>query len=133
MKFMYSSQFGSLESKTKITFHGWLNNNSKEYKELLETAAIYVLVSEKENASVALLEAMSAGCAIITTNVSGCPETIGDAGLIIEPKNATQVKQSIKTLVGKEVEYGQKARRRIIKEFNWNNQVPQYERVLLLY
>ncbi|MBN2087482.1 hypothetical protein JW758_03975 [Candidatus Peregrinibacteria bacterium] len=30
---------------------------------------MYVLPSLKENASVALLEAMSAGCSVITTNI----------------------------------------------------------------
>ena len=89
------------KSKTKIIFHGWMNNKSKEYKELLETTAIYVLASEKENASIALLEAMSAGCAVITTNISGCPETIENTGLVVEPRNSEQIYEALLKLDNK--------------------------------
>ena len=68
-------------SKTKIVFHGWLAKNSAQIKELYQKASIFVLTSNKENASIALLEGMAARCAIISTNVSGCLETIGDAVL----------------------------------------------------
>lgn len=90
------------KSKTKVVLHGWLDNNGKEYKDLLEQAGMYVLASEKENASISLLEAMSAGCAVITTNVSGCPETVGDTGLFFEPKNSTELKEGIVSLVSSE-------------------------------
>ncbi len=83
------------KSKTKIVFHGWLDNKGREYKDLLEQSAIYVLASEKENASIALLEAMSAGCAVITTNVSGCPETVGDAGALVRFGDIFELKMNI--------------------------------------
>ncbi len=118
------------KSKTKIVFHGWMNNESKEYKELLGSSSIYVLASEKENASIALLEAMSAGCAVITTNISGCPETIGDKGLVVEPRNSEQIKKAIENLINnpkKIKNLGKQARERIIKRFNWNKIIKDYE------
>lgn len=121
------------ESKTKVVLHGWLNNNSKEYKQLLEEASIYVLASEKENASVSLLEAMSAGCAIITTNVSGCPETVGDTGLIVEPRNSEQLKEKIEFLIRnkkKIKELGKKARQRLLRYYDWNKIIKGYGEVL---
>lgn len=36
-----------------------------------------------------LLEAMDAGCAIVTTNAEGCAEVVGDAGLVV-PKGESQ-------------------------------------------
>jgi glycosyltransferase involved in cell wall biosynthesis len=117
------------KSKTKIIFHGWLDNNGKEYKDLLEQSAIYVLASEKENASIALLEAMSAGCAVITTNVSGCPETVGEAGLVFEPKSINHLKDKIKYLVyNKEVigELNVKSRERLLKYFDWDKIIKKY-------
>ncbi len=86
------------KSKTEIVFHGWMNNKSDKYKNLLESASIYCLVSEKENASIALLEAMSAGCAIITSDVSGCPETVGDSGIIVSPKDSIGLRKVISSL-----------------------------------
>ncbi len=117
------------KSKTKVIFHGWVNNNSKKYKNLVESASIYVLASEKENASVALLEAMSGGCAIITTNISGCPETIGDSGLVFEPRNVNQLKKLILSLIKNESKLknlGKKARKRVVKEYNWDNLIKSY-------
>lgn len=87
------------ESKTKIIFHGWIDNNSKEYKDLLGSSSIYVLASLKENASIALLEAMSAGCAVITSNVSGCPETVGDVGLKVNPSDVEDLRRKIYGLI----------------------------------
>gem|GEM_PF-3251800 len=46
-------------SKNKIVLHGWIDNNGETYKKLQETTSIYCLASEKENASISLLEAMS--------------------------------------------------------------------------
>jgi len=120
-------------SKTKIIFHGWMNNDSKEYKELLETASIFVLASERENSSVALLEAMSAGCAVITSNISGCPETVGNTGLIIPPKDINELKKAIEELATEKQltkELGKKARKRILTKYDWKEQIKKYVRAI---
>lgn len=121
------------KSKTKIFFHGWLNNNGEEYKNLLEQSAIYVLASEKENASIALLEAMSAGCAVITTNVSGCAETVGDEGLLIDPKDAIGLKEKVNSFINNQdkLERFQKlAVERVKKLYNWDIVLKKYIEVL---
>ena len=121
------------ESKTKIVFHGWINNKSEKYKNLLESAAIYSLVSAKENASKSLLEALSAGCAVITSNIAGCPESVGDAGITIEPENAEKLKNVLYRLANDESEIarlGKKGRERILTKYNWDTLIQQYEAVL---
>ncbi len=117
------------KSKTKIVFHGWLNNNGKEYKDLLEQSAIYVLASEKENASIALLEAMSAGCAMITTNISGCPETIGEAGLLFKPHNFIELSQKIKNIIPELESFGIKAKQRCDDVFSWDTLIKKYKQL----
>jgi len=87
------------ESKTKVILHGWVDNTSDEYRDALSKASIYCLPSSKENASIALLEGMSAGCAVITTNVSGCPETVGDAGIVVEQKDSNAIKKALRSLI----------------------------------
>ena len=121
------------KSKTKIIFHGWLSNNGREYKDLLEQSAIFVLASEKENASIALLEAMSAGCAIIATNISGCPETIGEAGVLINPQDSDDLKLKIITAVNNQSrldELQKMALDRVIKIYNWDIVLKDYIKVL---
>ncbi len=122
------------KSKTKIVFHGWINNQSEKYKNLLETASIYSLVSAKENASKSLLEALSAGCAVITSNIAGCPESVGDAGFAIPAENVSALRETIYDLIDNEdkiQEYGKKARNRILEVYNWDKLIRQYEKELM--
>lgn len=122
------------KSKTKIIFHGWISNESTEYKELLGKSSIYCLVSLKENASISLLEAMSAGCAIITSNLSGCPETVGDSGSIVEPGNVREIKNALIELVNdkKAIDIaGKLSRQRIMECFQWSSIIEQYVEILM--
>jgi glycosyltransferase involved in cell wall biosynthesis len=121
-------------SKTKIVFHGFLDNKSKEYQDLLGSASIYSLVSLNENASISLLEAMSAGCAVITSNVSGCPETLGDSGIIIDAENVIVLQEAINKLITHPKlikKYSNMARKRVINNFDWNNLFKKYREVML--
>jgi glycosyltransferase involved in cell wall biosynthesis len=66
-------------------FVGWLDNESPEFRDLLEESAIYALPSDYENFPVCLLEAMAAGCAIVTTSGHGCEEVVGDCAELVTP------------------------------------------------
>ncbi len=119
----------SRQSRTKIVFHGWIDNTLEKYRELLESASIYVLPTLKENASIALLEAMSAGCAVITTDVSGCPETVGDAGLLVKPGSVEDLKLKLGSLIQDRdrIKILQKiARERIENIFEWDIVIDRY-------
>jgi glycosyltransferase involved in cell wall biosynthesis len=121
------------ESKTKIVLHGWMNNKSQEYKDLLEKAAIFVLASEKENASVVLLEAMSAGCAVITTNSSGCAETVGEAGMLTEPHDTAALAEKIKSLVKDDAlrtDFQAASRKKAAEVFDWILVIEAYRQSL---
>jgi glycosyltransferase involved in cell wall biosynthesis len=115
------------KSKTKIVFHGWLDNTGKEYKDLLEQAAIFVLASEKENASVALLEAMSAGCSIITTNVAGAFETVGEVGEIIPIKDTVALKTALSKLITNGRVGENRARVRAVDKFDMTRCLQAYK------
>lgn len=125
----------ALKSRTKIVLHGWVDNQSAIYRDLLGSAAIYVLASERENSSIALLEGMCAGCAIITANTSGCPETVGDAGMLVRPASTDELRQAILELVGndklRESLQG-RAVARVRANFDWDRIVDCYEEVLRL-
>lgn len=122
------------KSKTKIVFHGWIANKGKEYKDLIEQAAIYALASEKENASISLLEAMSSGCAMVTTNSSGCRETVGDAGLLVELNDARDLKQKIYSLIANTAamsDLQEKSKKRVESVFGWDVVLKEYSDALL--
>lgn len=116
-------------SKTPIVFHGWVEQGSPQLYRLYEQAAIYVLPSEKENASVALLEAMAAGCAIVTSNVSGCPETIAEAGKMIDLNDHLHLRHILLDWVQhpeKVQDFGRRARQRLEQKFLWSAIVNDY-------
>jgi glycosyltransferase involved in cell wall biosynthesis len=52
----------------------------------LHAADAFVLPSRQEGLSVALLEAMACGLAVVATDVGGNPEAAGDAALLVPPE-----------------------------------------------
>jgi glycosyltransferase involved in cell wall biosynthesis len=107
--------------RVPVVFHGWVEQDSPLLKELYETSAVFCLPSERENASIALLEAMLAGMAVITSDVTGCPETVGDAGIVVAPDDLDGLRDSLQTLLRDEAlraDYGVRARRRVLERFD---------------
>jgi glycosyltransferase involved in cell wall biosynthesis len=116
-------------------FVGWLNNESPEFRQLLEESAIYVLPSDFENFPVALLEAMTAGCAIVTTRGHGCAEVVGTAAEFVTPGAidaqtcVRELGDALERLTGDPkycAELGSRARRRLVDNFSWNAVAQSY-------
>ncbi|MCC6697994.1 MAG: glycosyltransferase family 4 protein [Candidatus Hydrogenedentes bacterium] len=117
----------------KVVFHGWLENGSREIGELYESAAIFCLPSQRENASIALLEGMLSGAAVITSNDTGCAETIGDAGLTVVHGDVPALRQALLPLMRSEAlcaEYGAKARQRVLDCYSWDRISARYLELL---
>jgi len=105
-----------------VTFHGWLDNRSIELTRLYETSDVFVLPSERENFPVALMEAMDAGLAIVTTRGTGCSEVVGDTGVLVEPQDAAGIRRALESLLDKPErvrQLGRAARDRLANEFAW--------------
>lgn len=114
-------------SKTKIVFEGWVDK--KRMKQLYKKAGMFILVSEKENASMVLIEAMSAGCALISTNVSGNPELVSDAGLLVDYADVDNLNKAIKTIIKSPKKYQAAATKRK-KQYEITHVVKMYEKEL---
>ena len=120
-------------SKTKIVFHGWIEKGSRKLLGLYEKALIYVLASSNENASIALLEAMAAKTVVITTNVSGCPETVGDTGFLIDYDDDGRLREILVMLSKHPAmikEYSEKAHERLLDNFLWDKIIQDYIQLL---
>jgi len=112
-----------------VTFHGWLDNDSTLLQELYETSSIFCLPSANENASVALLEAMLAGMAVVTSDVTGCPETVGRTGLLVSPGDTNQIRDALVRLTSSESlcsELGYAARQRVLHFYDWERVGSRY-------
>jgi len=112
-----------------IRFWGWLDNESDELKELYETSRIFVFTSQQENFPVNLLEAMTAGIAIITSEDPGSREVVGDAALVVPNNQPEKLFATLAHLVRNPVlcdELGRRARRRLEAHFTWPTVASRY-------
>ncbi len=112
-----------------VRFSPWLDHGSAEFTELFERSGIFVLASESENFPVVLLEAMTAGLAIVTTRGTGCAEVVGDAALLVPPKDVGALRAALLRLLGDpglRASLGAAARRRLVENFGWPVIAKQY-------
>ena len=101
-----------------ISFEGYQNN----VPAWLKAWDIFCLPSLQENHSIALLEAMRAGKAIVCTAVGGNPETVEDGreALIVPARNPQAIADALVKLIASESlrkEFGHQARERFLRCF----------------
>ena len=116
-----------------VQFPGFLKGAALQ--ELYASSEIFVLPSLQDNFPVVLLEALNAGCAVITSNTSGMPEVVGKAGLLVTPGDISQIRAAIQRLMHDDslrISLRERAHTRIA-ELNWKRvlaeHVAVYERV----
>lgn len=82
-----------------FVFKGWLD--VKQKNEILKKGQIFVLPSYNEGLPVSILEAMSYGLPIISTNVGSIEDAVinGYNGIIINPGNIKELINAISTLI----------------------------------
>jgi len=110
------------QCKIPVHTHGWIDNEDPRLAELYGRAMIYMFPSEWENFPLSLLEAMSAGCAIVTTDVSGNPEVVGDAGLLVPPRDVSALREATEQLTSDPErcrQLGRCAFERLLALFTW--------------
>ena len=90
-------KFFGLEDKVYLT--GFVSDVEKFMKQ----CTVFCLTSDSEGVSNSLLEAMAAGCPVISTRVGGIPEIIlsGENGLLIEPGNSKELAKSLRMMLNK--------------------------------
>jgi glycosyltransferase involved in cell wall biosynthesis len=106
----------------RIHFHGWLDNGSKQLRDLYERSAIFVFPSHVENFPVVLLEAMAAGMAIVAADIPSSREVLGEAALLVPVGDVAALARVIDRLAtDTELRQGMQsaARRRLEQNFGW--------------
>jgi len=84
-----------LEIGEQVTFTGEADPG-QWYRQLDAVA----LTSLSEAQPLALLEAMAAGLPVVATAVGGCPELVGDAGLLVAPRDHEAAARALLQLAG---------------------------------
>lgn len=115
-------------SKTPIKFWGWLDKTDKRFYELFSKSSIFIFPSEAENFPSVLLEAMAAGMAIITSTAGGCPEVVGQAGLLVQPRDTDAIRSNLEKLIESEQLRQKLAATALqrVQQFSWDRIASQY-------
>ncbi|MDP3027339.1 MAG: glycosyltransferase family 4 protein [Nanoarchaeota archaeon] len=108
----------------KFNLHNIILTGEVTEKEKLEAYAgsdIFCSPSHYEGFCISILEAMSQGCAVITSNQGGMPWVVGDAGLIFEDYNLEDFRKKLEMLINnrKLLEKFKSAGKKKIKNFKW--------------
>jgi glycosyltransferase involved in cell wall biosynthesis len=110
----------------RVRFTGLMDR--KDLVRLYGSARIFVFPSIQENFPVVLLEAMHAGCAIITSDARGCAEVVGDAAIKTPAGNPAAIRAALNRFVENPADverYAAKARKRS-EAFTWPRIAQQY-------
>jgi glycosyltransferase involved in cell wall biosynthesis len=59
----------------------------------------FVFPSLHETFGLPILEAMSCGCPVISSDQTACPEIVGDAGLLVDPRSVAQIRKAMQTII----------------------------------
>ncbi|MGH9856906.1 MAG: glycosyltransferase family 4 protein [Acidobacteriota bacterium] len=115
-----------------VVFHGWVSRS--KLIDLYQQSSILISASQFESFGGVVMEAMACGLAVIATDVGGCRELIGEAG-ILTPSDSTQhITDALNYYLDDEThlkEMGRKARRRIAQHYDIRTIASSYEHVLL--
>lgn len=109
-----------------VTFLGWVTGDEKQ--KFLRQCSMFVLPSYHEGMPMSLLEAMSYGCAVITTSVGGIPHVIKNNtnGLLIDAGDQKALAKCIMILINNpsiKKKLGKAAHQTISEKFNINKTI----------
>lgn len=82
------------ETKRHIHFHKFIKNNDDMYR-LISNAEMFLFLSLIEGFGLPPIEAMQLDVPVICSNTSSLPEVVGDAAILVDPKDYRQVGEKI--------------------------------------
>lgn len=93
---------GQLGLQEDIIFLGYVPG--EDLPGLYSIAELFVFPSFYEGFGLPVLEAMACGTPVITSNVSSLPEIVGNAGIVVNPKDVDALAEAMKkVLLGEEL------------------------------
>lgn len=100
----------------------------------LQGMDVFVLPSLSEGVSLTLLEAMAAELPVIATDVGGNPEVVTDGvtGFLVPSGDSVALCRALKALWAapdRRRAFGEKGRERVLRDFDINETVRQYEKI----
>lgn len=119
---LYDSIFSRVQEnhlENDVIFTGYVPE--EDVPVLMNGARIFLFPSLYEGFGIPPLEAMACGTPVITSNSSSLPEVVGDAGLMVPPKDAKALADGIMRILTDDQLYGQlqEAGMKRARRFTW--------------
>jgi len=127
----YARQLRTHESE-RIKMLDWVSGETLD--ELLTNAMLFVLPSDLEGLSLALLDAMGAGVCVVTSDVQENREVVQDAGFTFERGNAADLAERLRFLIANPAvreSAARAGRARIQERYLWPNIALEIEKTYL--
>ncbi len=83
--------------KNDVVFLGYVTNEALRY--FYNMAEVFVFPSFYEGFGFPIVEALSCGAAVVTSNVSSCPEIAKDAAMIVDPYKSEDIALAIERIM----------------------------------
>jgi glycosyltransferase involved in cell wall biosynthesis len=113
---MLISAFSKIKSNAQLVLvgkYGWGENQLPDQENIITTgfvsdddlpilysaAKVFVYPSLYEGFGLPVLEAISCGCPVITSNISSLPEVAGSAAILINPKKESDIVTALETIL----------------------------------
>ena len=125
----YSRQLRTHASE-RVKMLDWISGEALD--ELLTNAMLFVLPSDVEGLSLALLDAMGAGLCVLTSDVPENREAVEDAGFTFRRGDVSDLADRLRFLIANPAvreAAGEAAKRRIREQYQWTKIAAEVERV----
>ena len=107
---------------TTVTFHGWVDNDSLKMKKMYGTATIFISASYFESFGLTILEAVSAGCYPLVSDIGGHRSILKDDKYFFEKENVDDLRKKLYHVIHHKVT-GSKIS---LEQFDWNHVIQDY-------
>lgn len=105
-----------------VTFHGWMDNDSPEMKKMYGRAAIFISASYFESFGLTVLEAISAGCYPLVSDIGGHRYILHDDTFFFQKENVEDLKIKLHRLITHKIP----ALKLSLERFDWNHVIEDY-------
>jgi glycosyltransferase involved in cell wall biosynthesis len=107
--------------------------SDEELTSLYSGAAFFVYPSLVEGFGLPILEAMSVGCPVLTSNVSSMPEAAGEAAVYVDPYDIASISDGMMQLAGNSYLREQMSTLGYerIKQFTWENVAHEMSKIYI--
>lgn len=122
--------FARISKLSDVVYLGYVSAQDKPV--LYRRADVFLYPSLHEGFGFPVLEAMSCGVPVVTSNRSSLPEVVGDAGILVNPQNIADIAKGVGEAIGDSRRYDLVARgKKRAERFEWQTTAKEF--LALLY